>query len=269
MRTYGDQNLSWQGLRDMARAQARYWPTTGQVNEVYPNDDGPQDYPTFTARYPEWVWRYYLSTGDRHHGGRLCSRRSRGCPTTSPGPSTRSTGLISGSRMLDERRPPVRLRLQHERRHDVEHPGRQRLPPDRRRRHPGSATRRRRRSRPSGPPPSPQPSTPCWSAPTGIYVDGLDADGRQSAHSSQLANVAALAYGVVPPARVRDGRRPTSPRSTSASSPTTGWSSSGPARRRARRRLVHDPHRPLVPGVGRHPGRRAAPSPGRRGPRAT
>ncbi len=65
MRTYGDQNLSWQGLRDMARAQARYWPTTGQVNEVYPNDDGPQNYPLFTARYPEWVWRYYLSTGDR------------------------------------------------------------------------------------------------------------------------------------------------------------------------------------------------------------
>ena len=65
MRTFGDQNLSWQGLRDMARAQARYWPTTGQVNEVYPNDDGAQDYPTFTALYPEWVWRYYLSTGDR------------------------------------------------------------------------------------------------------------------------------------------------------------------------------------------------------------
>ena len=39
MRTYGEQNLSWQGLRDMARAQKRYWPT-GQVNEVYPNDDG-------------------------------------------------------------------------------------------------------------------------------------------------------------------------------------------------------------------------------------
>ena len=65
MRTYGEQNLSWQGLRDMVRAQARYWATTGQVNEVYPNDDGPQDYPTFTAMYPEWVWRYYLSTGDR------------------------------------------------------------------------------------------------------------------------------------------------------------------------------------------------------------
>ncbi len=39
MRTYGEQNLSWQGLRDMARSQARYWPD-GQVNEVYPNDDG-------------------------------------------------------------------------------------------------------------------------------------------------------------------------------------------------------------------------------------
>jgi alpha-L-rhamnosidase len=33
---------------------------------------------------------------------------------------------------------------------------------------------------------------------TGRYVDGLKTDGTQSSHSSQLANVAALAYGVVP-----------------------------------------------------------------------
>jgi alpha-L-rhamnosidase len=63
MRAYGDQNMSWQGLRDVARGQARFWPG-GQVNAVYPNDDGARSYGTFTARYPEWVWRYYLSTGD-------------------------------------------------------------------------------------------------------------------------------------------------------------------------------------------------------------
>jgi len=63
MRAFGDQNMSWQGLRDVARGQARYWPT-GQVNAVYPNGDGARFYATSTARYPEWVWRYYLSTGD-------------------------------------------------------------------------------------------------------------------------------------------------------------------------------------------------------------
>ncbi len=64
MRAYGDQNMSWQGLRDVERGQARYWPD-GRVKAVYPNGDGGRDIPIFTERYPEWVWRYYLATGDR------------------------------------------------------------------------------------------------------------------------------------------------------------------------------------------------------------
>ena len=58
MRAYGDQNMTWQALRDVARGQARYWPD-GQVNAVYPNGDGARTFGTFTARYPEWLWRYY------------------------------------------------------------------------------------------------------------------------------------------------------------------------------------------------------------------
>lgn len=64
MRAYGEQNLTWQGLRDVMRGQQRYWPD-GRANAVYPNDDGARFYGTFTARYPEWLWRYYASTGDR------------------------------------------------------------------------------------------------------------------------------------------------------------------------------------------------------------
>ncbi|HUE06737.1 MAG TPA: family 78 glycoside hydrolase catalytic domain [Acidimicrobiales bacterium] len=64
MRAYGDQNVTWQGLRDVLRGQRRYWPD-GRVNAVYPNDDGARSFGTFTARYPEWLWRYYASTGDR------------------------------------------------------------------------------------------------------------------------------------------------------------------------------------------------------------
>ena len=64
MRAYGEQNLTWQGLRDVRRGQQRYWPD-GRVNAVYPNDDGARFFGTFTARYPEWLWRYYASTGDR------------------------------------------------------------------------------------------------------------------------------------------------------------------------------------------------------------
>ncbi len=64
MRCYGDQNLSWQGLRDVARGQARYWPD-GRTNAVYPNGDGARSFATFSARYVEWLWRYYTGTGDR------------------------------------------------------------------------------------------------------------------------------------------------------------------------------------------------------------
>ena len=63
MRAFGEQNLTWQALRDFSRSQKRYWPD-GRLNAVYPNGDGARDYPTFTAMYPEWVWRYYLNTGD-------------------------------------------------------------------------------------------------------------------------------------------------------------------------------------------------------------
>ena len=64
MRAYGDQNMTWQALRDVARGQSRYWPD-GQVNAVYPNGDGARTFGTSTARYPEWLWRYFASTGDR------------------------------------------------------------------------------------------------------------------------------------------------------------------------------------------------------------
>ncbi len=63
MRCYGDQNLSWQGLRDVVRGQERYWPD-GRTNAVYPNGDGARSFATFSARYVEWLWRYYTGTGD-------------------------------------------------------------------------------------------------------------------------------------------------------------------------------------------------------------
>ncbi len=40
MRAYGDQNMSWQGLRDVARGQARYWPD-GRVNASTPTATAP------------------------------------------------------------------------------------------------------------------------------------------------------------------------------------------------------------------------------------
>ena len=51
MRAYGDQNMSWQGLRDVARGQTRYWPD-GRVNAVYPNGDGHATSPSSPSATP-------------------------------------------------------------------------------------------------------------------------------------------------------------------------------------------------------------------------
>lgn len=64
MHAFGEQNLTWQALRDFASSQARFWPD-GNLNDVYPNGDGRRAALDFTERYPEWVWQYYLATGDR------------------------------------------------------------------------------------------------------------------------------------------------------------------------------------------------------------
>ncbi len=200
MRTFGDQNLSWQGLRDMVRAQARYWPSTGQVNEVYPNDDGPQNYPMFTARYPEWVWRYYLSTGDGATLAGLLPDLVR-LSDYIVGTIDASTGLISGQ--------PMSLNGDNVYGYDYSTNADTTLNIE--------AVNAFRRIGDvatlvgDGTTASIQTQRAVALAGAvnaqliggnGLYVDGLRTDGQQSAVSSQLANVVALAYGVAPAARV-------------------------------------------------------------------
>lgn len=61
---FGERELTWQGLRDFARSQQKFWPD-GRVNAVYPNSDAGRDIPDFTEDYVAWVSRYYETTGDR------------------------------------------------------------------------------------------------------------------------------------------------------------------------------------------------------------
>ena len=196
MRTYGEQNLSWQGLRDMARAQARYWAATGQVNEVYPNDDGPQNYPTFTARYPEWVWRYYLSTGDIATLAALFPTLQR-LSDFWAGTIDTATGLVSGQ--------PLSTNGDRQYGYDYDtnadstlniltanafnrigeiasvlgHGG-------------VAAAQAARGAALAG------AVNSLLVRGDGLYVDGLTTAGAQSPHASQLTNAAALAYGIVP-----------------------------------------------------------------------
>ena len=64
MAAFGERAMTSQALRDFARSQTRYWPD-GRVNAVYPNGDGKRDIPDSTEDYVEWVWQYWMTTGDR------------------------------------------------------------------------------------------------------------------------------------------------------------------------------------------------------------
>jgi alpha-L-rhamnosidase len=198
MRAYGDQNMSWQGLRDVARGQSRYWPD-GRVNAVYPNGDGARDFPTFTERYPEWLWRYYVATGDLDTTLRLYPSTKRVADYVWSARNA-TTGLLTGFAEGSNGDPVygydqsvsadttsnvlginafnriAQLAL---------------LAGD-------SASASTQLSRAA------QLTSAVNShlvRADGTYIDGLKSDGSQSSHASQAANALALAYGVVPPER--------------------------------------------------------------------
>ena len=46
----------------------RYWNSgddLGRYNSVYPNVDGKRDIPEYSVNFPQFVWNYYMQTGDR------------------------------------------------------------------------------------------------------------------------------------------------------------------------------------------------------------
>src|SRR5207245_1217158 len=66
MAAFAEQNLTRKDLLEFAESQARFWPD-GRLNALYPSGEYPyvRDIPDFTEIYPEWVWQYWLRTGDR------------------------------------------------------------------------------------------------------------------------------------------------------------------------------------------------------------
>ncbi len=205
MRAYGDQNLTWQALRDFARSQARFWPD-GRINDCYPDGNGAEDIPDFTELYPEWVWRYYQNTGDRPTvvGLYPVVKRisdyiwaaidpSTGLVTNLPGGGTDyQNGLVDwppesrhGYDMDTAARTTVnilgvnalaRIGQIAELAGDGSGASAQSA---------RAATLR-------------NAINARLTRPDGVYVDGLKASGAQSSHVSQQANGLALCYGVVP-----------------------------------------------------------------------
>jgi alpha-L-rhamnosidase len=195
MRTYGDQNMTWQALRDVARGQARYWPN-GQVNAIYPNDDGARMFGTSTARYPEWLWRYYVATGDLTTAVQLYQSTRKAADALWAGRDP-TTGLLTGFADGSNGDPVygydqsvtadttsnvlginafARVAQLAGLAGDAG----------------GAATQLAREAQLTA------AVNSRLVRPDGVYTDGLEADGTQSAHASQTANALALAYRVVP-----------------------------------------------------------------------
>jgi alpha-L-rhamnosidase len=199
MGAYGDQNMSWQGLRDVVRGQARFWPD-GRVNAVYPNGDGGRDIPIFTERFPEWMWRYYVATGDRPTVLSMypAAQKVADYIWAARDPATGLlNGLAEGSNgdpvygydlnvTLDTTSNVLGVNAFNRIAQLAVVAGDTA----------GAATQMGRAT---------QLTTAINGQvvrPGGIYTDGLLPSGARSAHASQEANALALAYGVVPPAQM-------------------------------------------------------------------
>jgi hypothetical protein len=68
MESLDERMLTREAIQNFVFSQRRYWlqpgSQYGEVNAVYPDGDGKRDIPDFTEGFPEWVWRYYMLTGD-------------------------------------------------------------------------------------------------------------------------------------------------------------------------------------------------------------
>lgn len=214
MDAFGDRNLTRKDLLELAQSQARYWPD-GRVNAIYPSGEYPyvRDIPDFTEIYPEWVWQYWLHTGDRSLLAEVypvvvgiagyverAVTPSTGLITNLPGGGGPGSAYNGG--LVDY---PASMRYGYDvgtaarttvnelgvdvfaRTADIAgalgHPAGE-IALQRQRQTALTAAINARLRRPDG-----------------VYIDGLEPDGRQSRHASQHANAYAVAYGIVPPHR--------------------------------------------------------------------
>jgi alpha-L-rhamnosidase len=207
MSGWGERRLTRKAIREFIASQARYWPD-GRLNAVYPNGDGKRDIPDYTEMFPSWVWEYYLQSGDT-------STLSAAYPVMSAVADyvrryiDPSTGLVtklaggSGAYLNGIIDWPNRYG------YDTDAAARttvnelavdllnstakaaQALGKDASAYQRDAATLttaingKLRRS-------------------DGVYIDGLEADGSQSTHASQIANAYAVAFGLTSDPKVTD-----------------------------------------------------------------
>jgi alpha-L-rhamnosidase len=192
MAVLGDQNMARKSLLEFAESQSRYWHRSGAINKIYPTGLGAQDINESTEIYPEWVWQYWLRTGDRDLVASLYPVVS-GVARYIARAVDKSTGLVTDLPSTDEFYvEPVVTRINvlgvnafRIAANIAQIAGRpaSEVSAHRNRSHALAAAVNARLTRRSG-----------------VYVDGLDGLGSPTGSASQDANACALAYGVVPPA---------------------------------------------------------------------
>jgi alpha-L-rhamnosidase len=189
MSAFGEQNLTRKSLLEFAQSQTRYWPQ-GRMNKIYPTGLGAEDINEFSEIYPEWVWQYWLATGDR-------TLLEAVYPTVAnlsdyvQNAVAPSTGLVTSLPATNVYYAfPVVTRLNvlgtdvFRRAGDIaaalgRPPGEVSRQRDRQAALTAAINTRLTRS-------------------DGVYVDGVLANGKQTKQASQESNTAAVAYQVVP-----------------------------------------------------------------------
>ena len=67
MAAFAERDRTRQAIREFLASGSRYWSSgsdVGRYNAVYPNGDGKRDIPDYSEMLPNWVWRYYQASGD-------------------------------------------------------------------------------------------------------------------------------------------------------------------------------------------------------------
>jgi len=88
-----DQNVTRKSLQEFAASQARYW-RSGAINKIYPTGLGAEDIDEYCEIYAEWVWQYWMHTGDRPLLGELYPVLHRLCGYVAHAVDA-STGLVT------------------------------------------------------------------------------------------------------------------------------------------------------------------------------
>ena len=195
MVAFAEQNLTRRSLLEFSQSQRRFWRRSGAVNKIYPTSLGAEDIDEYTEIYPEWVWQYWLQTGD-------ATLLDAVYPTLT-GVADYVARAVDGSSGLVTRLPstspisdayPVLTRVNvlganvFARAADVAAVLRRPMAEvDRQRTRQASLTDAVNRSLVRG---------------DGLYVDGRRSSGALGGSASQDANACALAYGVVPTDKV-------------------------------------------------------------------